>query len=753
MRATFSAFVCVFTLVVLASPGWAVGEAGPDVSGELRQWHRATLTFRGPELREDAQPNPFRDFRLDVKFQHNESGESITVPGFFAADGDAANSGSNSGNCWRVHFLPTRTGKWSYSASFRTGKDVAISGDAQAGKRVALDGAAGEFIIRDSDKQGRDHRAKGLLRYVGEHYWQFAGTGEWFLKGGADSPENFLAYADFDDTYSAKREKNPKHGEALGTGLHQYRPHLRDWREGDPTWRGGKGKAFIGALNYLASEEMNSVYCLTMNITGDGDDVWPYARRDQRDRFDCSKLDQWEIVFSHMDARGIMLHVILQETENDQLLDGGRLGDQRKLYFRELIARFAHHPALVWNLGEENTNTDEQRKQFCQFIRRLDPYDHPIVCHTYPGKYDQVYKPLLGEEAFEGPSLQTNDTHHQTLRWRAMSAAAGRKWVVNLDEVGKADTGVKPDKDDPGHDEIRKQHLWGNLMAGGGGVEWYFGYKFAHNDLNCEDWRSRAVMWKQTRIALQFFQNHLPFSKMAPADGLTDARDDYVFTKPGEIYAIYLPHGGTTKLQLPDAAYSVMWYNPRDGGDLQTGTVASFKGTGKIDIGMPPSDVKRDWVALVTYAGDGEAPRVTLPKVAIPSGDADDQPARKLSADELAITGFTLVNADSDKPLQGFANVTGDVRISLSKMPTRNINVVAQVKSSKAGSVRFAFGGENNYRTESVAPFALEGDTSGDFNPWRLTIGQHAIAATAFSGTGGRGTKGTPAAVRLIVTE
>ena len=33
--------------------------------------------------------------------------------------------------------------------------------------------------------------------------------------------------------------------------------------------------------------------------------------------------------------------------------DNGDLGPQRKLYYRELIARFGHHLALNWNLGEE----------------------------------------------------------------------------------------------------------------------------------------------------------------------------------------------------------------------------------------------------------------------------------------------------------------------------------------------------------------------------------------------------------------
>ena len=67
----------------------------------------------------------------------------------------------------------------------------------------------------------------------------------------------------------------------------------------------------IGALNYLASKGMNSVYFLTMNIEGDGKDVYPYTSYEERFRFDCSKLAQWEIVFDHMDKLGLMQHLSL----------------------------------------------------------------------------------------------------------------------------------------------------------------------------------------------------------------------------------------------------------------------------------------------------------------------------------------------------------------------------------------------------------------------------------------------------------
>jgi hypothetical protein len=575
------------------------GQNKTVISGELKKWHKITLTFTGPQTNETAEPNPFRDYRLNVTF--SKGNKRYVVPGYYAADGDAAQTGAKSGNQWRVHFLTDEQGQWNYSVSFRTGRDIAIDNDPNAGSPTAFDGATGTFTVGPSDKTGRDFRSRGMLKYVGKRYLQFAETGEYFLKGGADSPENFLGYADFDDTFDSGSLK--RQGEAAGDEfIHHYQLHIKDWRPDDPTWQNGKGKGIIGSLNYLASKGMNSVYFMCYNIDGgDGKDVWPWTDPNEKYRFDCSKLDQWEIVFSHMDTLGLMLHVITQETENDQGLDGGDLGPQRKLYYRELIARFAHHPALVWNLGEENTNTDEQRKAFCRYIKELDPYDHPIVCHTFPGRYEEVYTPLLGYEYFDGPSLQTNDTHAQTLKWIEKSASAGRPWFVCLDEIGPADTGVKPDANDYLHDEVRSKHLWGNLMAGGAGCEWYFGYKFAHNDLNCEDWRSRDHLWDLTRYALEFFHQYLPFTEMSGHDELISTEDDYCFAKPCEIYAVYLPVGYTTNLDLGKyvGPFTVRWYNPRTGGPLQAGTITEITGPGLSSIGRPPVDTDKDWVALI----------------------------------------------------------------------------------------------------------------------------------------------------------
>lgn len=565
------------------------------IEGELKKWHKTTLSFTGNPLGENNTVNPFLNYRLIVTFKNGD--KVYVVPGFYAADGNAAETSATEGKIWQVRFTPDKIGEWSYEVSFRRGNRIAISNDPNVGEPIAFDGQKGKFNISDTDKKGKDFRAKGRLQYTGERYLRFVDNKEYFLKGGADSPENFLGYYDFDQT----------------PGTHKFEAHSKDWRQGDPSWQNGKGKNMIGALNYLASKGMNSVYFLTMNVQGDGKDVWPWNNIDERYRFDCSKLDQWEIIFDHMDTLGLMLHIVTQETENELLLDIGELGVQRKLYYRELIARFSHHLAITWNLGEENGpvhwspkgQNDDDRKAMAKYIKENDPYQNFVALHTHSVQHQQeeFLRPLLGFESLDGPSMQIhhpNEVHEVTKHWIDESRKTDRIWVVNQDEIGPADTGVKPDADDPGHNEIRHKVLWGNLMAGGAGVEWYFGYKYAHNDLNCEDWRSRDEVWNQTKYALDFFQTHLPFTKMDSADGLTDNSDDYVFSLNGSIYAIYLPKVTETYIDLfgSDATFSIKWYNPRTGGKLNTGTVKNVKGGKKVSIGFPPTK-ENDWVALL----------------------------------------------------------------------------------------------------------------------------------------------------------
>jgi hypothetical protein len=294
------------------------------------------------------------------------------------------------------------------------------------------------------------------------------------------------------------------------------------------------------------------------------------------------------------------------------------------LYIRELVARFGYALALNWNIGEENTQSSEQQLAMAMSLTGTDPYGgHHIVVHTFPNEQEKVYPSLLGKQSpFTGASLQMmwNTVHERTLRWVTASSQAKKPWVVANDEQGPAGLGVPPDpgyrdfagKDAQGRDvgytihDIRKNVLWGNLMAGGAGVDYYFGYGLPDNDLVAENFRSREKSWEYGRIAIDFFHaQKIPFWEMANADALVgnDKHDNsrYCFAKANEVYLVYLPSGGTASLDLSKATgqFGVSWFDPRNGGPLKRGSVSTVKGGASAALGEPPDNPAEDWLVVV----------------------------------------------------------------------------------------------------------------------------------------------------------
>ena len=70
----------------------------------------------------------------------------------------------------------------------------------------------------------------------------------------------------------------------------------------------------------------------------------------------------------------------------------------------------------------------------------------------------------------------------------------------------------------------------------------------------------------------------------------------------GSEYIIYLPNGGTTNLNLNNVSgtFTVKWFDPRNGGALQNGSVTSVTGGGNRAIGNAPNNTNQDWAVLVT---------------------------------------------------------------------------------------------------------------------------------------------------------
>lgn len=650
-----------------------------SISGDLKRWHNVTLTLDGPSASEVAAT--FTDNRMNVEFSHRDSGKSYLVPGYFAADGNAANSSATSGNKWRAHLAPDLIGVWDYEIKFRKGSNVAVELGEWAGDvSFPFHATTGSFTVVETDADVDDFRAKGRLVYDGTRYLKHAATGGAFIKTGADAPENFLNYTEFDNTYT--------HG---ANYLRDWSAHIGDWQAGDPTWKSGsKGKGIIGAINYLASEGQNVFSFLTYNAGGDSKDVWPFVAHGNPLVYDCSKLDQWEIVFTHGQNKGMYLHFKMQERENDDLsgpgsayaLDDGNMGLERKLYFRELVARFGHHLALNWNMGEENSQSTSQQQAMFQYMADIDPYDNHRVLHTYPNEWEQVYRPLLGNNSeMLGVSLQCryDQVHSRTIQWINESKNAGKPWVIANDEQGPANLANPPDsvsQTNPSQEQMRENTVWGNLMAGGGGVELYAGYQNPHSDLTLTDFRSRDRMWDYCRFAKQFFYDHLMFSEMwnmnAKIGNSGNSNSKYCFGKTDSKYAVFLPGGGSTTIDLSDAtgSFEVWWFDSRNGGGLQRGTVQQINGGGSPSVGNAPNNTGQDWAVLICRAGEeniGEG-NVSI----APSVNAGIDTYITLPTSEIILTGSA---SDQDGTVVSYLweQVDGPNTASLSNAATASV--------------------------------------------------------------------------------
>ncbi|MCU7547626.1 DUF5060 domain-containing protein [Chitinophagaceae bacterium LB-8] len=557
-----------------------VDNNGGVITGSLKKWQPITIDFTGPPSSQSSvSPNPFLDYKLQVTFSHAATSKTYNVPGFFDGDG----KGGASGNCWRVRFNPDESGTWKYAISFRKGTNVAIDLNQLAGSPVSIDGATGNFTIAPADATAPGFLRHGRLEYSNGLYLKCQ-DGSYWIKGGTNSPENFIALP--------------------------FSNHIIDWKSGDPDWNNGQGKGIIGALNYLGSFNVNSIYFMPMNIGGDAQDTWPFAgpivksgsSGNDNVHYDINKLAKWEQIFSHAQKKGILLHFVLNEAEaaNKQELDNATLGKERKLFYRELIARFGHHNALVWNLCEEyNYQLPIQPsmiKSWAQYVLDVDPYNHPVTVHNY-GNPNTAWTPFLGDSRFSVTSFQyagsTAGRGAEVESWRTKTSNAGRPLPICLDELRVTTTSNMIIQ--------RKEILWPTYFSGGAGLEYYFGSL----DQSLQDFRPYEPLWTWTWYARKFMEENLPFWQMQPNDGLLTAESTafgggQVFAKTGEVYAVYLPNaslGGTLNLTGVPGVFQQRWYNPRTG--AFEGSMKTVTGGGNINIGTAPSSNTEDWVVLL----------------------------------------------------------------------------------------------------------------------------------------------------------
>ncbi|MBJ6110377.1 PQQ-dependent sugar dehydrogenase [Hymenobacter sp. BT523] len=115
------------------------------------------------------------------------------------------------------------------------------------------------------------------------------------------------------------------------------------------------------------------------------------------------------------------------------------------------------------------------------------------------------------------------------------------------------------------------------------------------------------------------------------------------------------------------------------------------------------------------------------------------------------VTGFVLVNADTDLDLQPLAS---GATLNLAALPSRNLAVRAVTNPATVGSVTFLLtGAQAITHTENLVPYSLLADSGGDYPAWTPPVGSYTLKATPYSGSDAAGTAGTALSISFSVTD
>lgn len=110
-----------------------------------------------------------------------------------------------------------------------------------------------------------------------------------------------------------------------------------------------------------------------------------------------------------------------------------------------------------------------------------------------------------------------------------------------------------------------------------------------------------------------------------------------------------------------------------------------------------------------------------------------------------SVRAFVLVDTERDRDVRTLRD--GEI-LSRSRLP-RGWTIRVQTAPESVGSVQLTLDG--SARVESLAPYAVNGDRSGDFTPLGLRLGSHEIGARPFAGADATGVAGPVARLRIVL--
>ena len=507
--------------------------------------------------------NPFTD--VSVQGQFGKVGESSRTP----VDGFCD---SPDGSVFRIRFMPSAPGDYTYSVSYRQGNFT----KSFSGSFKAVNG-----------------NRRGIVRVDPQYPWHFlwSGTGEHFFWNATT-------------TYFLMGWRDEKMIEAAIDRLHNLKINrLR------VLLAGRSSRTWSEPVNN--SEDFN--YCLN---------PWPAQRPNDISnpgfdytRFNLPYWQKYERMLAYARERDMLFSVVFDIGHDDVAVAAPIGGSEDELrYFHYAVARLSAYSNITWDLGN---GSDWYRKwpewadQMGTNVKNWDPYKHLDSVHT-----EEVQNQRRASPWFDMTLVQwwTRPVHNWMLAQRREQSALGRIIPQVNEEYGYEDhyPTWSPNYPDGQSADANRRAAWEIYMAGcyqttgetakrgtgawpdtGGG--WINGrgddsMRMLPGYAHIVDFFTSFEWWKtEPHDELAHLVRGTPG---VPGDSVLPS-GAYCLAEVGKLYAVYVPFQSRVIVDLGAGTYQATWFNPRKGKWIPISKAEGPKWT------SPPMPDDGDWAVLL----------------------------------------------------------------------------------------------------------------------------------------------------------
>ena len=536
-------------LELLVRPGLAVSSKEVALYG----LYETVIDYKSLTGQSHPYEDSFYGVDLEATFT-SSSGRHIIWWGFYDGDGQ----GGQSGDIWKIRFMPDELGKWDFTWQFRDGS---LSG---SGSLRAVDNAL--------------HPAKpGPLRHdpdIPQWLVTADGSRHVFLNMYADDTDFPGIRVTYDQYLSPQKhidkcKDNEFDVMFTGGGIQPTNRDLMPMDENNPF-------PYIDTVSYTPRlqgwhhmEEGLWQKCYEQGIYVF--EFWGFYGGNEH--YDLHKK---RITIS--DTQGIPFLNCIRNKVSKYLKRGTAYQNRVIKYW---LSRTAPYYIFLYNIGfelPEYVNVPSWPVERAQFIKDLDPWDHLITGH-------ELHRWSYGNSAvIDFSALQNDDAFHERALavWNSPSQPHphcneciwNAKWQT------------------PGTETSHRKDLWDGITAG-------MSYGFFARD--------SETGLTSFRHANAFLKSGVKWWTMSPHDEVVKSGKAYVLAKLGVEYIIYSSSGSNFALNLPVGSYHWRWFNPASG-TWSKGNLLSAQG-GSAIFEKPDCN---DWVLYISSSrSDNTPPGVT----------------------------------------------------------------------------------------------------------------------------------------------